>query len=439
MVNNPLGSWNAFMSTRNGLDYDESLVSGSGWGRPASALRGYTFRRQDLVNSIISMIALDVAMVDFKHLKINPEDGSQTPVDSGLINCLTLSANIDQTGRAFIYDVAWSLLEEGIVALVPVDTTSKPNDDGSYDILSMRVGKIMQWYPRAVRVRVYNDRNGLEQDLTLSKQSIVILESPLIGLLKDQNSTLRLLEQKMDLMYSQDKAIAAGKLNGFIQVPYATKSALRREQAADRKNQLENELANSQFGIATLDANEKFIHTGGNITNNLVDDIRKLKQDYYNQVGISSKILDGTAGQAELNLYYHRAVDPVLQTIVDGINRVFLTKTARTQGQIIQYYRDPFRMLPVEQLGTAADLFARNAIFTSNEIRAMLGRAPHPSQIADMLFNKNISTGTDLVGMGGYRNGTTQDETPEIYDDGYGGYVDADGNPVDEYGNRLDV
>ncbi len=270
MVNNPLGSWNAFMSTRNGLDYDESLVSGSGWGRSTSALRGYNFKRQDLVNSIISMIALDVAMVDFKHLKINEEDGNQTPVESGLIDCLTLSANIDQTGRAFIYDLAWSLLEEGTVAIVPVDTTTKPNDEGSYDVLSMRVGKIMQWYPRAVRVRVYNDQNGLEQDLTLSKQSVVILESPLIGLLKDQNATLRLIEQKMDLMYSQDKAIVAGRLNGFIQVPYATKSEHRQALAQDRKKKLEEELANSQFGIATLDANEKFIHTGGNIMNNLV-------------------------------------------------------------------------------------------------------------------------------------------------------------------------
>lgn len=442
MVNNPLGSWNAFMSTNNGIDYDQSLVSGSGWGRPTNALRGYSFRRQDLVNSIISMIALDVAMVDFKHLKIDDEDGNQTPVKSGLIDCLTLSANIDQTGRAFIYDVAWSLLEEGSVAIVPVDTTSKPNDEGSYDILSMRVGKIIQWYPRAVRVRVYNDQNGLEQDLTLSKRSIVILESPLTGLLKDQNSTLRLLEQKMDLMYSQDKAIAAGKLNGFIQVPYATKSSMRQERAKQRKSQLEAELADSQFGIATLDANEKFIHTGGNITNNLVDDIRKLQQDYYNQVGISSKILDGTAGQAELNLYYHRAVDPVLQTIVDGLSRIFLTKTARSQGQVIQYYRDPFRMLPVEQLGTAADLFARNAIFTSNEIRAMLGRAPHPSKIADMLFNKNISDGTDLMGTSGYyNNGTTQSETEEnaIYEDGKGGYTDLYGNPVDENGRPLDV
>ena len=438
MVNNPLGSWNAFMSTRNGLDFDQSLVSGSGWGQNTSGLRLYKFRQQDLINSIISMISLDVAMVDFKHLKINEEDGNQTPVESGLINCLTNSANIDQTGRAFIYDVAWSLLEEGVVAIVPIDTTSRPNDEGSYDILSMRVGKIIEWYPRAVRVRVYNDRSGLEQDLTLSKQSIVILESPLMGLLRDHNSTLRLLEQKIDLMYSQDKAIAAGKLNGFIQLPYATKNDIRKERAKQRKEQLEAELSESQFGIATLDANEKFVHTGGNITSNLVDDIRKLKQDYYNQIGISSKILEGTADQAELNLYYHRAVDPVLQTIVDGINRIFLTKTARTQGHIIQYYRDPFKMLPVEQLGTAADLFARNAIFTSNEIRSMLGRAPHPSKIADMLFNKNISTGTDLMGMGMYNNDTTQME-PQIYEDGKGGYVDAYGNPIDEEGNPLDV
>lgn len=438
MVNNPLGSWNAFMSTRNGLDFDQSLVSGSGWGQNTSGLRLYKFRQQDLINSIISMISLDVAMVDFKHLKINEEDGNQTPVESGLINCLTNSANIDQTGRAFIYDVAWSLLEEGVVAIVPIDTSSRPNDEGSYDILSMRVGKIIEWYPRAVRVRVYNDRSGLEQDLTLSKQSIVILESPLMGLLRDHNSTLRLLEQKIDLMYSQDKAIAAGKLNGFIQLPYATKNDIRKERAKQRKEQLEAELSESQFGIATLDANEKFVHTGGNITSNLVDDIRKLKQDYYNQIGISSKILEGTANQAELNLYYHRAVDPVLQTIVDGINRIFLTKTARTQGHIIQYYRDPFKMLPVEQLGTAADLFARNAIFTSNEIRSMLGRAPHPSKIADMLFNKNISTGTDLMGMGMYNNDTNLME-PQIYEDGKGGYVDAYGNPVDEEGNPLDV
>lgn len=443
-MSNLLHSWNVFNEPSNNLNYNASLTEGSGWGRQSSNyLKGYLFKKTDLVNSIISRIALDASMVDFKHLKIMEPDFNQTPVKSSLIECLTIEANIDQSGRAFIYDLVWSLLDEGVVAIVPIDTTEKMNDKGSFDILSMRVGKVMQWYPKAVRVKCYNDQNGLEQELLLPKKSVAILESPLLTVLKEQNQTLRLLQQKIDLMYSQDRAVAAGKLNGFIQLPYSTKSSIRKEQADVRKKEIEDELSNSQMGIATLDANEKFIQTGGNITNNLLGDIRQLQQDFYNQTGITPKIIDGTATPAEMNVYYMRTVDPVLQTIVDGINRSFITKTARTQGQKVVFYRDPFRTLPVEQMATTADLFARNAIFTPNEIRTMLGKPPHPDPLANKLYNRNIADGNQMGGIAtagqmgpdDQPNGTTTQ--PQIYNLGDGVYVNEHGQQVDEMGTPV--
>ena len=393
-----------------------------------------------MIKSIISRIALDASMVEFKHLKINEKDGSQTPIKSGLIDCLTHEANIDQSGRAFIFDAVWSLLDEGVIALVPVDTSHDPEVTGSFDIDSMRVAKIIQWYPKHVRVRCYNENTGLEHDVVMSKRNMAIIESPLLTVLQDSNPTLALLQQKINLMQAKDKEIASGKINGFIQFPYQTRVSARKDQAKQRRKELEEEMSKSNYGIATLDAQEKFIPVGGGITNNLLEDVLKLKQDYYNQLGITEAVFNGTASASEINQYYHRLVDPIITAITDAINRSFLTKTARTQGQRIMFFRDPFRTLPVEQIATVGDTFARNAIFTPNEIRALVGKPPHPDQLADQLFNRNIADGNQNGGIAtpGQQgvNGEPQEEIV-IYEDGNGGYVDEQGNPVDEQGNPI--
>lgn len=439
-----LHSWNAFnssdQSSNNFVSNSDFAYSSVGRQSAHYLSSGYIYNKTDMIKSIISRIALDASMVEFKHLKINEKDGSQTPVKSGLIDCLTHEANIDQSGRAFIFDAVWSLLDEGVIALIPVDTSHDPEVTGSFDIDSMRVAKIIQWYPKHVRVRCYNENTGLEHDVVMSKRNATIIESPLLTVLQDSNPTLALLQQKINLMQAKDKEIASGKINGFIQFPYQTRVSARKDQAKQRRKELEEEMSKSNYGIATLDAQEKFIPVGGGITNNLLEDVLKLKQDYYNQLGITEAVFNGTASASEINQYYHRLVDPIITALTDAINRSFLTKTARTQGQRIMFFRDPFRTLPVEQIATVGDTFARNAIFTPNEIRALVGKPPHPDQLADQLFNRNIADGNQNGGIytPGQQdvNGEPQEEIV-IYEDGNGGYVDEQGNPVDEQGNPI--
>lgn len=444
-----LHSWNAFTSNDQASsnyvskpDFNYSTV-----GRQSAHYlsSGYIYNKTDIIKSIISRIALDASMVEFKHLKINEKDGNQKPIKSGLINCLTHEANIDQSGRSFIYDAIWSLLDEGVIALVPTDTSVDPEDSQSYEIEKLRVAKITQWYPQHVRLRCYDERTGLDQDIVMHKRDVAIIESPLYTVLQDNNPTLSLLQQKINLMQSRDKDIALGKINGFIQFPYQTKSSARKNQATARRNELEQEMSKSQYGLATLDANEKFIPVGGGITNNLLEEIMKLKQDYYNQLGITESLFNGTASASEFNQYFHRVVDPVLISVVDAINRSFLTKTARSQGHRVMFFRDPFRTLPVEQIATVGDTFSRNAIFTPNEIRALVGKPPHPDALADQLFNRNIADGNQNGGIatpgqmgpdGMPIQGGPQEEIT-IYEDGKGGYVDEEGNPVDEQGNPI--
>lgn len=349
------------------------------------------YRGGDIIGNVISRIALDASMAEFKHMKINEESGNQTPMNSKLQRCLTFEANIDQSGRAFIYDAVWSLLDEGVIALVPTKTSRKPAGEQGFDVEELRVGKIVEWAPQDVRVRIYNENNGQFEEVWYGKRTVAIMESPFYTLLKDNNPTLKLLQQKVLLMNSVDKNAAAGKLNGFLQFPYQTRSESRQLQAARRRKEIEEEMTNSAYGLATLDANEKFVPAGGGLENNLLEDIRRLTQDFYNSIGITEKILDGTATPSEINAYYYKTIDPVLQAITDALNRAFLTKTAYTQGQRIMYYRDPFRTLPVETLSTTADVFSRNAILTPNEIRKLIGKPPHPDQNADQLFNRNIA------------------------------------------------
>lgn len=397
----------------------------------------------DLIKSIINRISIDASMVEFKHLKIDPITQNQNEIKSGLIDCLTYKANIDQTGRAFIIDLVWSLLDEGVVAIVPTVTDKMMDGEKTFDVESVRVGKITQWFTDCVKVRYYNEDTGLEFEQTLKKEDVAIIESPISGILQDTNQTLRLLKQKIDLMNSEDRNAAAGKINGFIQFPYQTNSDYHQKQADRRRKQLEAEMSKSTYGLATLDNNEKFIPTGGNIQNNTLEDINKLKQDFYNQVGITENIINGTQKDNELNLYYNRVIDPILQAIVDSINVTFISKTARTQGQVVEFYRDPFKILPIEQLANTADLFSRNAILTPNEIRKFIGKEPHPNPLADELYNRNIADGNQVggiatAGQGAYPNTTGEDDPSQyVYQDENGNFVDYQGNPVDEAGNPI--
>lgn len=396
----------------------------------------------DLIKSIINRISIDASMVEFKHLKIDPVTQNQNEIKSGLIDCLTYKANIDQTGRAFIIDLIWSLLDEGVVAIVPTVTDKMMDGEKTFDVESVRVGKITQWFTDSVKVRYYNEDTGLEFEQTLKKEDVAIIESPLSGILQDTNQTLRLLKQKIDLMNSEDRNAAAGKINGFIQFPYQTNSDYHKKQADRRRKQLEAEMSKSAYGLATLDNNEKFIPTGGNVQNNTLEDINKLKQDFYNQVGITENIINGTQKDNELNLYYNRVIDPILQAVVDSINVTFISKTAKTQGQVIEFYRDPFKILPIEQLANTADLFSRNAILTPNEIRKFIGKEPHPNPLANELYNRNIADGNQIggittAGQGDPNSSGEDDPSQYVYQDENGNFVDYQGNPVDEAGNPI--
>ena len=396
----------------------------------------------DLIKSIINRISIDASMVEFKHLKIDPVTQNQNEIKSGLIDCLTYKANIDQTGRAFIIDLIWSLLDEGVVAIVPTVTDKMMDGEKTFDVESVRVGKIIQWFTDSVKVRYYNEDTGLEFEQTLKKEDVAIIESPLSGILQDTNQTLRLLKQKIDLMNSEDRNAAAGKINGFIQFPYQTNSDYHKKQADRRRKQLEAEMSKSAYGLATLDNNEKFIPTGGNVQNNTLEDINKLKQDFYNQVGITENIINGTQKDNELNLYYNRVIDPILQAVVDSINVTFISKTARTQGQVIEFYRDPFKILPIEQLANTADLFSRNAILTPNEIRKFIGKEPHPNPLSNELYNRNIADGNQIggiatAGQGDPGSSGEDDPSQYVYQDENGNFVDYQGNPVDEAGNPI--
>ena len=440
-----LHSWNAFtasnqLSSNYMSNTDPFNYSSVGKQSAHYLSSGYSYGKADMLKGIISRIALDSSMVEFKHLKINEKDGNQKPIKSGIINCLTFEANIDQTGRAFIYDVVWSLLDEGVIAIVPIDTSHDPDDTSSYEVESIRVAKIVEWFPSHVKVRCYNEKTGLEQDIMMAKRDVAIIESPLYAVLQETNPTLALLQQKITLMQSKDKELATGKINGFIQFPYQTKAESRKQQAQVRRRELEEEMTKSQYGLATLDHNEKFIPVGGGITNNLLEEVLKLKQDFYNQLGFSEAIFNGTANQVEANQYYYRLIDPILTAITDAINRTFLTKTAQTQGHRIMFFRDPFRTLPVEMIANISDTFSRNAVFTPNEIRALVGKPPHPDVLADQLFNRNIADGNQNGGINtpGQMSVEMPQEEITIYDDGNGGYVDEQGNPVDENGYPID-
>lgn len=354
-------------------------------------MTGSRGNEKSIATSIFNRIALDVSSVNIKHCRLDKNGRYVEDIDSGLNNCLNLEANKDQTGRAFIQDVVLSMLDEGCVALVPVETTIDPKSSNSYQIDSMRTGKITEWYPDMVRVRLYNDRTGEKEEILLPKNQVAIIENPLYAVVNEYNSTMQRLIRKLSLLDVTDEQTASGKLDLIIQLPYVIKTEARREQVERRRKDIINQLAGSQYGIAYTDGTEKITQLNRSLENNLLKQVEYLTNMVYSQLGITQSVLDGTADEKTMLNYMNRTVEPIISAIVDELKRKFLTKTARSQLQSIVYFRDPFRLVPVNDIAEIADKFTRNEIMTSNEIRQIVGMQPSKDPKADKLVNSNIS------------------------------------------------
>ena len=391
-------AFNAFMN-RDPTRYYRNLGS-SYSSRPDRPVftRG---NEKSIVTSVYNRIALDVADITIKHCRVDEEGRYICDINSSLNECLNLEANIDQTGKAFIQDVVMSALDEGCVAIVPVDTTADPNLTSSYDILSMRTAKIIDWYPSHVKLRLYNDRKGEKEDIILPKRNVAIIENPLYAVINEPNSTMQRLKRKLALLDVTDERTASNKLDLIIQVPYTTKSTTRQDMAERRRKEMEDQLANSKYGIAYADGTEKIIQLNRSVENNLMNQVEYLTNMVFSQIGITQSILDGTADEQAMLNYYTRTIGPFITAIVDGMKRSFLSKTARTQGQTIMFFRDPFKLVPINNIAEIADKFTRNEIMTSNEIRQKIGMVPSKDPKADQLVNSNIA---QPEGAGGVEN-----------------------------------
>ena len=380
-------AWNAFTSR----DPTQYIITGPGYSSRPDRPRLSRGNEKSIATSIFNRIALDVSSVNIKHCRLDKNGRYVEDIDSGLNNCLNLEANKDQTGRAFIQDAVLSMLDEGCVALVPVETTIDPKSSNSYQIDSMRTGKITEWYPDTVRVRLYNDRTGEKEEILLPKNQVAIIENPLYAVVNEYNSTMQRLIRKLSLLDVTDEQTASGKLDLIIQLPYVIKTETRREQAERRRKDIIDQLAGSQYGIAYTDGTEKITQLNRSLENNLLKQVEYLTNMVYSQLGITQSVLDGTADEKTMLNYMNRTVEPIISAIVDELKRKFLTKTARSQLQSIVYFRDPFRLVPVNDIAEIADKFTRNEIMTSNEIRQIVGMQPSKDPKADKLVNSNIS------------------------------------------------
>ena len=382
-------AWNAFMSRDPPIHQDFGM---SYLYRP-DRIRIIGTNEKSIVTAIYNKIAMDCAAVEIVHAKLDDNDRYVSPMISGLNTCLTLSANKDQTARAFRQDVVMSLFDEGCIAIVPVDTTFNPMETDSYDILSMRVGKIVQWYPDHVKVRVYNDRSGRYDDIVMPKASTAIIENPLYSVMNEQNSVVQRLRRKLSLLDIADEQTTSSKLNMIIQLPYVIKTEARRTEANKRRQEIEDQLVNSKYGIAYADGTEKIIQLNRSLDNNLMSQIEYLTSMVYSQLGITQEIMNGTADEKTMQNYYSRSIEPIVSAIVEEMRRKFLTKTARSQHKSIVFFRDPFKLVPVSAIADIADKFTRNEIMSSNEMRQIVGLKPINDTKADELRNKNLNSG----------------------------------------------
>ena len=382
-------AWNAFVNNRDPTVYYRD--TGPGYSYRPDRPRLTRGNERSIVTSVYNRIALDVASINIQHCKLDEDGRYLRTIDSSLNKCLNLTANIDQTGRAFVQDIVMSMLDEGCVAIVPVDTTEDPKLTESYDILNMRTGKILEWFPQDVRVRLYNEENGQKEDIILPKRTIGIIENPLYAVINEPNSTMQRLIRKLSLLDVTDEQTASGKLDLIIQLPYIIKSEARRQQAEQRRKDIEMQLAGSKYGIAYTDGTEKITQLNRSLENNLMKQVEYLTNLLFSQLGITQAILDGTADDKTMLNYYSRTIEPIVAAIVDEMERKFLSKTARSQNQSIKFFRDPFKLVPVNDIAEIADKFTRNEIMTSNEIRQIVGLKPSDDPKADQLINSNLN------------------------------------------------
>ena len=395
-------AWNAFRNQNPYPNYGDNGSYGGSYYRP-DRVRISTRNERSIITSIFNKMALDVANIDIRHCKLDDNDRFLDYIDSKLDNCIRLEANIDQTGKAFIQDAVMSMFDEGHVAIVPVDTIGDPLSTKSYEICTMRTGRVTAWYPSSVRVELYNERKGIREEITLPKYMVAIVENPLYAVMNEPNSTLQRLIRKLNLLDTIDEQSGSGKLDLIIQLPYIVKSPARKAQAEERRKDIENQLKGSKYGIAYTDGTEKITQLNRPVENNLLKQVEYLTSMLYSQLGITEGVLDGTAEEGVMSNYYSRTIEPIISAIVDEMIRKFLTKTARSQKQTIMYFRDPFKLVPTEKMADIADKFTRNEILTSNEIRAVVGRKPSDDPRADMLINSNLNHGSNLPEPGGIK------------------------------------
>ena len=389
-------AWNVFRSRDPTVEFRDT--GASYYNRPDRP-RFTRGNERSITTSVLNRIALDASAIDILHVRLDKNGRFLEEINSGLNNCLRLSANTDQTGRAFKQDVVMSLLDEGCVAIVPTDTTMNPKATDSYDIETMRVGKIIQWRPQHVQVRLYNEQTGKKEELWLPKKMVAIVENPLYAVMNEPNSTMQRLIHKLGLLDITDEQTASGKLDLIIQLPYVIKTDARRQQAENRRKDIEMQLAGSKYGIAYTDGTEKITQLNRSLENNLMKQVEYLTNQLYSQLGITQTILDGTADEKTMLNYYSRTIEPIVSAIADEMKRKFLTKTARTQNQSIEFFRNPFKLVPVNDIAEIADKFTRNEIMTSNEIRQIVGMKPSDDPKADELRNSNIAETKEDPGM----------------------------------------
>lgn len=386
-------AWNAFFN--KDPTYYRNI--GTGYAYKPDRPRLSRGNERSIITSVYNRIALDVAAIDIQHVKLDDDGHFSSIMSSKLNTCLTLEANIDQTGRAFVQDIVMSMLDEGCIAVVPVVTDTDLNTTSSMDICSMRTARILEWYPKHIKVRLYNEETGLKEDIILPKKIVAIIENPMYAVINEPNSTMQRLIRKLNLLDAIDEQSGSGKLDLIIQLPYVIKSEARRQQAEQRRVDIETQLSGSKYGIAYADGTERITQLNRAVDNNLMSQIEYLTSMLYSQLGITQSILDGTADEKTMTNYYNRTIEPIISAIVDEMKRKFLTKTARTQSQSISFFRDPFKLVPVTELAEISDKMTRNEIMSSNEIRQIIGRKPSSDPSADELRNKNLSQSKEEI------------------------------------------
>lgn len=381
-------AWNAFFNRDPTPIFDNSGNSSSYRPDRYRPTRG---NERSIITAINNRIAIDAAAIPIRHIRLDEDGGYLNTIESGLNNCLNLEANIDQTGRAFLQDVVLSMLDEGCVALVPTVTDVNPDYTDSYDIYEIRTGKITEWYPKQVKVEVYNDNSGRKQQILRPKRKVAIIENPMYSVMNEPNSTMQRLIRKLKLLDAVDEQSSSGKLDLIIQLPYVVKTETRRQQAENRRKEIEDQLTGSKYGIAYTDGTERITQLNRAVENNLLKQVEYLTSMLFSQLGITQTILDGTADEKTILNYRNRIIEPILSAIVDAMKVRFITKTARTQGQSISFFMEPFKLVPVSEIAEIADKFTRNEIMTSNEIRQIVGMKPSRAPQADELRNKNLN------------------------------------------------